>query len=70
MKTVNAKKGLEAISAKTLGLWYKVNEKYGDHVYVLGVNGNDEVVLSKGYTNEIAKGNREAQRVMNELLTK
>ena len=62
------KKGLEAISPKTAELWYAVNKKYGSHVYVLGVNGLGEVVLSKGYTQDIAKGNREAQTVLKSLL--
>ena len=62
------KKGLDAISKRTENLWYKVNEKYGDHAYVLCVNGNDEVVLCKGYTEEIAKGNRAAQAVLRKLL--
>ena len=51
-------------------LWYKVNEKYGNHEYVLGVNGKDEAVLSKGYTQTIAKGNRQAQKVLAERLKK
>lgn len=61
-------KGLDAISARTLKLWNEVVEKYGPHAYTLGVNGLDEVVLSKGYTEDIAKGNRNAQRVLRELL--
>ena len=64
------KKGLDAISARTTALWYKVNEKYGDHVYNLCVNGLDEVVLCKGYSEDIAKGNRNVQRVLRELLEK
>jgi len=62
------KKGLEAISARTEKLWNEVVKKYGPHTYVLAVNGLDEVVLSKGYTKDIAKGNREVQRVLKELL--
>jgi len=62
---------LKAISGQTLALWYRVNEKYGEHVYVLAVNGLKEVVLSKGYGGEdIAKGNRQAQKVLRELLSK
>lgn len=62
------KKGLDAISAVTTALWLKVNEKYGDHVYGLCVNGLDQVVLCKGYSDELAKGNRNVQRVLRELL--
>lgn len=49
--------GLEVITQTTTNLWYKVNEKYGNHVYALAVNGLDEVVLCKGYGEEIARGN-------------
>lgn len=62
------KKGLKAISKRTTDLWYKVNEKYGNHVYNLCVNGNDEVLLCKGYSKEIAKGNREVQETLKKLL--
>jgi len=62
------KKELKAISERTTALWYKVNEKYGNHVYCLCVNGNDEVLLCKGYTEEIAKGNREVQETLKKLL--
>ena len=62
------KKGLNAISERTTALWYKVNEKYGDHVYTLCVNGLDEVILCKEYTEEIAKGNREVQNTLKKLL--
>ena len=64
------KKGLDAISEKATALWDKVNEKYGNHVYNLCVNGLDEVVLCKGYSVELARGNREVQRVLRELLKK
>lgn len=61
--------GLEVITQTTTNLWYKVNEKYGNHVYTLAVNGLDEVVLCKGYTEEIARGNnRDVQKVLRELL--
>lgn len=62
------KKGLDAISKTTEDLWNAVNEKYGEHAYTLGVNGLDEVILSKGFTQEIAKGNRECQMILRELL--
>lgn len=62
------KKGLSAISQKTTDLWNAVNKKYGDHAYTLAVNGLDEVILCKGYTEEIAKGNRNAQKVLRDLL--
>lgn len=62
------KKGLDAISARTEKLWNEVVKKYGPHTYTLGVNGLDEVVLSKRYMEDIAKGNREVQRVLKELL--
>lgn len=60
--------GLDAISKRTEDLWNQVNQKYGEHAYTLGVNGLNEVILSKGYTQDIAKGNRQAQRVLRELL--
>ncbi|MBQ7895977.1 MAG: hypothetical protein IJ364_05415 [Oscillospiraceae bacterium] len=64
-----SRKGLEAITQTTTNLWYKVNKKYGNHVYTLGVNGLDEVVLRKGYGEEIVRGNnREVQKVLRELL--
>lgn len=67
--TTTSRKGLNAISETTLNLWYKVNKKYGDHVYTLAVNGLDEVVLNKGYTESIVKGsNRAVQKVLCELL--
>ena len=59
---------LNAIEPKTRNLWYKAVEKYGKHSYVLAVNGLGVVVLTKGYSEEIAKGNREVQLVLNELL--
>ena len=61
--------GLEVITQTTTNLWYKVNEKYGNHVYTLAVNGLDEVVLCKGYTEEIARvNNRDVQKALRELL--
>ena len=66
--TTTSRKGLNAISETTLNLWYKANKKYGDHVYTLAVNGLDEVVLSKRYMEDIAKGNREVQTALKELL--
>ncbi len=62
------KKGLNAISARTLTLWYEVNKKYGRHEYTLGVNGLDEVVLSRRYIGDLAKGNRNVQKYLSELL--
>lgn len=62
------KKGLNAISEKTTKLWNKLNEKYGNHVYTLGVNGLDEVILCKGYTEEIAHGNVAVLNALRELL--
>lgn len=59
---------LKEISNRTTELWNKVNEKYGSHKYTLGVNGLGEVILCKGYTEEIAIGNREAQKVLRALL--
>lgn len=61
-------KGLDAITKPTLELWYKVNKKYGAHKYTLGVNGLDEVILSKGYTEDIAKGTRQVKAKLRELL--
>ena len=62
------KKGLDAISARTEKLWIEVANKFGPHEYILEVNGLDEVVLSRRYMEDIAKGNREVQRVLRELL--
>lgn len=62
------KTGLAVIQKRTMNLWYKVNEKYGDHKYILGVNGLDQVVLSKGYTEEIARGTIRVNAKLNELL--
>lgn len=61
-------KGLNAITKSTKELWYKVNEKYGDHEYTLAVNGLDEVVLQRGYTEEIAKGTKQVKAKLKELL--
>ena len=61
-------KGLNAITKPTLELWYAVNRKYGNHKYTLGVNGLDEVILSKGYTSEIARGTRQVKAKLRELL--
>lgn len=62
------KTGLAVIQKRTKSLWYKVNEKFGDHKYMLGVNGLDQVVLSKGYTEEIAKGTAQVNAKLKELL--
>lgn len=57
------------ISETTRKLWYKVNAKYGDHVYALAVNGLGEVVLCRGYMGEIVRGtNRDVQKVLRGLL--
>ena len=61
-------KGLNAITKSTMELWYKVNEKYGEHEYTLSVNGLDEVVLQKGYCGELAKGTRNVKKKLRELL--
>lgn len=69
MKRTTNRKGLDVISDTTTRLWCKVNEKYGRHVYTLGVNGLDQVVLCKGYGEAIVTGNnREVQKVLRELL--
>ncbi len=62
------KTGLAVIQKCTTSLWYKVNEKYGDHKYMLGVNGLDQVVLSKGYTEEIARGTARVNVKLEDLL--
>ena len=62
------KTGLAVIQKRTTSLWHKVNEKYGDHKYMLGVNGLDQVVLSKGYTEEIARGTVRVNAKLEELL--
>lgn len=67
--TTSSRKGLNAISNTTTQLWYKVNQKYGHHVYTLAVNGLDQVVLCKGYGEAIVTGNnRQVQKVLRELL--
>jgi len=62
------KKGLNAITPTTYKLWNKVIEKYGSHSYILGVNGLDQVVLSKGYTEDIALGTKAVNAKCRELL--
>lgn len=67
--TTASRKGLNAISDTTKQLWYRVNKKYGDHVYCLAVNGLDQVVLCKGCGETIVAGNnRQVQKVLRELL--
>lgn len=56
------------ITKKTLDLWNKVVDKYGRHTYVLAVDGLGRAVLCKGYTEKIAIGNRNIQRVLTDLL--
>ncbi len=62
--------GFEAITKTTEDLWNKVNEKYGDLTYVLCVNGIGEVILCKGFTHEVAKGNRNIQKALRGLLAR
>ena len=62
------KKGLSAITSNTLQLWHRVNEKYGEHKFTLGVNGLDQVVLSRGYCEDIAIGTRQVNAKLKELL--
>lgn len=62
------KKGLSAITNNTMQLWNWVNEKYGEHKYTLGVNGLDQVVLSRGYCEDIAIGTRQVNAKLKELL--
>ena len=62
------KTGLAVIQERTTNLWYRVNEKNGDHEYMLGVNGLDQVVLSRGYTEEIARGTAQVNAKLEELL--
>lgn len=62
------KTGLAVIQERTTSLWYRVNEKYGDHEYTLGVNGLDQVVLSRGYTEELARGTAQVNAKLKELL--
>lgn len=62
------KTGLDKIQKGTINLWYKVNEKYGSHKFTLGVNALDEVVLCKGYIDEIAKGTAQVNAKLKELL--
>ena len=64
------KKGLAAITPMTERLWNEVVRKYGRHTYTLGVNGNDEVVLDYRYMETLAKGNRNVQAYLKDLLNK
>lgn len=65
---MTAKKGLSAITKTTETLWYKVNAKYGERKYTLGVNGLDQVVLSLGYGEDIAIGTKQVNAKPRELL--
>ena len=56
------------ISATTEKLWNEVVKKYGNDSYRLAVNGRGEVILTAGYTREIAKGNRNTQKALRDLL--
>lgn len=58
----------EAIGKETINLWYKVNEKYGEHKYTLAVNGLNVATLQRGYTEEIARGEKEVKKKLKELL--
>lgn len=62
---------LENISERTKKLWNDLHNKKGEH-WGLSVNGLGEVLLTEGrYTdNVIAKGNRNIQRVIKELMKK
>lgn len=62
---------LENITARTEKMWNELLEKKGDH-WGLVVNGLGEVLLLDGrYTgNALAKGNRNVQRKIKELLNK
>lgn len=62
------KTGLALIQERTTSLWYRVNEKYGDRAYTLGVNGLGQVVLSRGYTEDIARGTAQVNAKLKELL--
>lgn len=63
------KKGLDIITERTLKLWYEVNRKYGFHVYTLAVNGLNQVVLCKAYTEDLVVGtNTAVQKKLRELL--
>ena len=62
------KTGLAVIQKRTKSLWYKVNEKFGDRIYMLGVNGLVLVVISMGYTEEIARGTAQVNAKLKELL--
>ena len=64
------KKGLAAISPRTEKMWNEVVRKYRRHTYTLGVNGNDEVVLDYRYMETLAKGNRNVQAYLKDLLNK
>lgn len=62
---------LENITERTTRLWNELLEKKGEH-WGLVVNGLGEVILLDGrYTgNALAKGNRNVQRVIKELINK
>lgn len=60
---------LDNITVRTEKLWNELLKKKGEH-WGLSVNGLGEVLLTDGrYTsNVIAKGNRNIQRVIRELI--
>ena len=62
---------LQNITERTNRMWNELLEKKGEH-WGLSVNGLGEVLLTEGrYTNNvIAKGNRNIQRVLKELISK
>lgn len=62
--------GLDAITENTRTLWNAVCNKYGQHAFRLAVNGLGEVILTKGYTEVISKGNRQIQKTLRELLSR
>lgn len=58
---------LKSITDKTRELWDQLNDKIGD-VYRLCVNGLGEVLLTRGYTEVVASGNRNIQKFIKSLL--
>ncbi len=57
-------------SKRTVQLWNKVVEKYGQHEYNLAVSGLGELLLTRRYGATIAKGNGEIQKALRQILIK
>lgn len=59
---------MKDFSARTLKLWNEVLAMHGEHSYRLATSGTGELLLTKGYGETIATGNREIQQTLKKLL--